>query len=91
MILLYFIALPSRIRMDHGTETGVMITIHCYLRSQYGDLDDPTESIIYGPSTENKIERFWRELLERMESYFKDQLNGLVEDGLYDRKNQHHR
>ena len=26
-----------------------------------------------------------------MENYFKDQLNGLVEDGLYDRKNQHHR
>jgi len=76
--------LPSRIRVDRGTETGVMATIHCYLRAQHGDLEDATESALYGPSTENKIERWWRELLERMEAYFKSQLSTLLEDGLYD-------
>lgn len=76
--------LPSRIRVDRGTETGVMATIHCYLRAQHGDLEDATESVLYGPSTENKIARWWRELLERMEAYFKSQLSTLLEDGLYD-------
>ena len=66
--------------MDRGTETGVMATIHCYLRAQHGDLEDATESVLYGPSTENKIERWWRELLERMEAYFKSQLSTLLED-----------
>ena len=37
--------------MDKGTETGVMATIHCYLRSLHGDVDDPTDTVIYGPST----------------------------------------
>jgi hypothetical protein len=32
-----------------------------------GNLDDPLDAILYGPSTQNKIERWWRELLERMD------------------------
>ena len=31
---LHVIVLPSRIRVDRGTETGVMCTIHSYLRAQ---------------------------------------------------------
>ena len=42
------------------------------------------DSILYGPSTQNKIERWWRELLERMEQYFKQQLKELVEGRAYD-------
>lgn len=76
--------LPSRLRVDKGTETGIMATMHCCLREQHGDLEDPTDSILYGPSTQNKIERFWRDLLERMELYFKSQLSTLLEDGHYD-------
>lgn len=51
--------------MDIGTEMGVISTIHCYLRARNGDLEDAKESIlhVYGPSTENKMERWWRELL----------------------------
>ncbi|KAJ7319492.1 hypothetical protein OS493_036135 [Desmophyllum pertusum] len=48
-------------------------------------------SVIYGPSTENKIERWWRELLDRMERFFKVQLNQLLEDGSYERDNKLHR
>ena len=69
--------------MDRGTETGVMAAIHCYLRAQHDDLEDATESLLYGLCTENKIERWRRELLERMEAYFKSQLSTLLEDGLY--------
>ena len=76
--------LPQNIRVDKGTETGVMATMHCCLRENYGDLEDPTESVLYGPSTQNKIERWWRDLLERMERFFKDQLSSLIEDGEYD-------
>lgn len=83
--------LPSRIRVDKGTETTILATMHSYLRSQQGDLADATNSVIYGPSTQNKIERWWRELLERMERYFKHQLNSLVEDGEYDRDDDTHR
>jgi len=46
------------------------------------------EAVLYGPSTQNKIERWWRELLERMERFFKDQLKALVESGDYDSSDQ---
>ena len=77
--------------MDRGTETDVMTTIHCFLREKNGDLDDPLDAILYGPSTQNKIERWWRELLERMESFFKEQLTFLVESGDYDSSDQNDR
>lgn len=76
--------LPDRIRIDRGTETGIMATIHSYLRSKRSDLEDPTASILYGPSTQNRIERWWWELLERMERFFKAQFSNLVEDRDYD-------
>jgi hypothetical protein len=65
--------------------------MHSYLRSEHGDLEDDTDSVMYGPSTQNKIERWWRELLERMVRYFKQQLNGLIEDGQYDCDDASHR
>ena len=47
-------------------------------------MDDPTDSIIYGPSTSNKIERWWRELHERLEKFFKEQLTTLLRGREYD-------
>lgn len=61
-----------------------MVIIYCYFRVQYGDLEDVIEFVLYGLFIENKIERWWRELLERMEVYFKSQLFILLEDGFYD-------
>ena len=55
---------------------------------KHGDWDDPLDAILYGPSTQNKIERWWRELLERMERFFKEQLTFLVESGDYDSSDQ---
>lgn len=61
-----------------------MATMHTFLRAQYDDLDDPVDSVLCGPSTQNKIERWWRELLDRMERFFKRQLSSLVENRDYD-------
>ena len=46
--------IPSYLRMDRGTETGIMATMHAFLRQHHGDMD-PTETVIYGPSTANQV------------------------------------
>ena len=86
-----FTVLPDNIRIDRGTETDIMSIMHCFLRAEHGDLEDATNSVLYGPSTQNKIERWWRELLDRMERFFKKQLSTLVEDGDYDSTNKQDR
>ena len=70
--------LPGNLRVDRGTETGKMATIHVYLLNKHEVMNDPTDTIIYGPSTSNKIERWWRELHERLEKFFKEQLTMLL-------------
>ena len=47
--------LPNYIRLDKGTETTTMSTIQVYLRSQQGDLEDPTDSILFGSSPSNQV------------------------------------
>ena len=47
--------MASIIRVDKGTETGVMATMHAYLRQQHGDDMDPIETVVYGPSTSNQV------------------------------------
>ncbi|XP_028394479.1 uncharacterized protein LOC114518673 [Dendronephthya gigantea] len=76
--------LPNYIRIDKGTETTTMSTIHAYLRSQQGDLEEPADSILFGPSPSNQIERWWKELHDRLEKYFKVGLNWLKEECHYD-------
>ena len=49
--------IPSYLRMDRGTETGVMATMHAFLRQDHGDID-PIETVIYGPSTANQVSVF---------------------------------
>lgn len=47
--------MPSYLRIDRGTETGVMTTIHAFLHRHH-DMDvEPTETVIYGPSTANQV------------------------------------
>ena len=77
--------------MDKGTQTGTMTTMHCYLQEKVGNVDNVTETVLFGPSTQNKIERWWRELLDRLERYFKEQLNGLLEMGEYDPADENER
>lgn len=49
--------LPNMIRIDKGTETGIMATIHAFLRRHHNDADglEPTDTVLYGPSTSNQV------------------------------------
>ena len=76
--------LSRNLRVDRGTETGKMATIHVYLLNKHEVMHDPTYAIIYGPSTSNKIETWWRELHERLEKFFKEQLTMLLRGRKYD-------
>lgn len=83
--------LPNYLRVDRGTETGKMATMQTYLANELQLFDEPTDSVIYGVSTSNKIERFWRDLHERMELYFKNQLNCLRHNKEYLENVEFHR
>ena len=83
--------LPRYLRLDKGIETGKMCTIHAYLVDKLGLFADPIDSVVYGPSTSNKIERWWRDLHHRLEQYFKSQLTTLLNSREYDPRNDQHR
>ena len=82
------LSLPNYLRVDRGTETGKMATIQMFLTDKLDILDRPADSVIYGTSTNNKIERFWRDLHESMEKYFKEQLNYLLQNREYVKENE---
>ena len=44
--------IASKLRLDRGSETGVMATMHTFLRQHHGDMD-PLDTVMYGPSTSN--------------------------------------
>ena len=46
--------IASKLRLDKGAETGVMSTMHAFLRQNHGDMD-PMETVIFGPSTANQV------------------------------------
>ena len=44
----------QHLRIDKGTETGDMATIHAFLMSELG-IEDPVATVIYGPLTSNQV------------------------------------
>lgn len=46
--------MPSFLRLDKGTETGVMAAMHAFLRRNHGDID-PCDTVLYGPLTSNQV------------------------------------
>ena len=48
--------MSCRLRLDKGTETGLMATIHGFLRKDHGDITNAEETVQYGPSTSNKVQ-----------------------------------
>ena len=82
--------ISSIIRLDRGTETGVLASMHAFLRRSHGDMA-PGDTVQYGTSTTNRIERWWRELHERLEAFFTSQLLNLLDLGLYDREDDNDR
>ena len=84
--------LPNNIRLDRGTETGKKAAIQAFLRkSVEQELDHPMKTVIYGPSNSNKIERWRRDLHERLEKYFKKQLTDLLTRMEYNPHDDDHR
>jgi hypothetical protein len=45
------------LRLDKGTETGHMATIHAFLRQHHDEEDNENgeDTVHYGPSTNNKV------------------------------------
>ena len=73
----------AKIRIDKDSETGVTATMHTILRSGHGKLEDPSKSVVTGKSPANQIERWWRELHDCFEKYFKEQLMHILWQGHY--------
>ena len=49
-----FTVISKHLRLDKGTETGDMATIHAYLRKDHDD-DGTEDTVHYGTSTTNKV------------------------------------
>lgn len=47
--------IPAMIRVDQGTKTGTMATIHALLCSHYTDVTDPVDKILYGHQLQTKL------------------------------------
>ena len=47
--------IASYLRLDKGTETGIMATIHAFLRTNHGDIE-PCDTVLYGSSTSNQVQ-----------------------------------
>ena len=62
-----------------------------FLLERKGIDQSESEGVIIGPSVDNKIERFWRDLREGMVDNFRPVLRALYEDGLYDPTSQEDR
>lgn len=46
--------IASMIRIDKGTETGEMATLHAFLRRNHGDVN-PEDTVVYGKSASNQV------------------------------------
>ena len=49
--------MPYNVRLDKGTETGVLVTIHAYLQRQQYDIhtdEQACDTVIYGTSLYNQ-------------------------------------
>ena len=50
-----FSVISYNLRLDKGTETGHIATIHSYLRQQGDETSNGTETVHYSLSTSNKV------------------------------------
>ena len=50
-------SIASHIRIDKGTETGTMATMHAFLRRNHDDGIKPEDTVIYGASTSNQVQK----------------------------------
>ena len=58
IVLFYVSVISKNLRLDKGTETGHMATIHGFLRQTHADgqaNQQAVDTVQYGPSTSNKV------------------------------------
>lgn len=58
------------------------------LLERCGVSQEDLDGVIVGPSTDNKIERFWRDVREKVVDNIKPTLRALYEEGRYDPTSQ---
>ena len=46
--------IPAILRVDRGSEIGIMATMHVFLQRRHGDMD-PSDTVVYGWSTANQV------------------------------------
>ena len=68
-----------------------MVALQMFLRTKDDENVEKKNVVVYGPSTMNKIERWWREIHERFEQFFKNVCRELKNSGDYDSSNLVHR
>ena len=77
--------ITSHIRIDRGSETGIMAKMHSYLRQSNGDMN-PFDTVIYGPSTSNQVKirkiKFHRKYETCTGSFFFQQTDRTVVEGI---------
>ena len=73
---------PRYLRLNKGTETTEMAAIHAYIHqvTQNISVDEASETVIFGPSTANQIERWWKELHKKLEKFYKPILDRLLSE-----------
>lgn len=47
--------ISKHLRLDKGTETGIMATIHSMVWSITDEMTNPDNTVLFGPSTNNKV------------------------------------
>jgi hypothetical protein len=47
--------MASYLRVDKGTETGDIATMHAFLRCNHDDTTHACDTVLYGPSTSNQV------------------------------------
>ena len=62
----------SQIGISRGSETGIMATMHSYLRQSNGDMN-PFDTVIYGPSTSNQVCHYF--MIRKMKFYKKYEIS----------------
>ena len=86
-----FIVAPKILRIDRGTETDDMGALHFHLRRVVDPRVDRNKCVRHGTSTQNKIERFWVEIVKRFHGCYKTILRNLKESGEYDENDSMHK
>ena len=84
--------LPENMRLDKGTETVDMTAVHSWLTKKLRpDIADPTTTVRFGASVDNKIERLWLDIRLKVVDKFKKELIYLQRNGFYDAESEEER